>query len=151
MMNSRDPRFLSREQMRGAPIVRRLGLEPISMGYIVVEPGMKVGEVGNAEVVPRDDPRTAAAYALSAEYLGMDCVYLEAGSGAPSPVPPAMVRKVRSTISIPLIVGGGIRTPPAARAAARAGADIVVTGTVAEETRHPYRRLSAIVKAVKGA
>jgi phosphoglycerol geranylgeranyltransferase len=151
MMNSRDPRYLSREQMAGAPLVKALGLEPISMGYIIIEPGMKVGQVGHAEVVPRKDPTTAAAYALAAQYLGMDCVYLEAGSGAPRPVPAAMVRRVRKTISIPLIVGGGIRTPAAARNAARAGADIVVTGTVVEESRDAYPKLRAIVRAVKEA
>jgi phosphoglycerol geranylgeranyltransferase len=151
MMNSRDPRFLTREQMRGAPLVRLFGIEPISMGYIIVEPGMKVGKVGSAEVVLRGDAATAAAYALAAEFLGMDCVYLEAGSGAPLPVPPAMVRTVKGTISIPLLVGGGVRTPAQARAAARAGADIVVTGTVVERSSRPEPKLKAIVNAVKGA
>ena len=151
MMNSRDVRYLSREQMQGAPAVRKLGIEPISMGYVIIAPGMRVGEVGRAEVVPRSDARTAAAYALSAEYLGMDCVYLEAGSGAPRPVPPRMVSRVRATISIPLLVGGGIRTPAAAAAAARAGGDIIVTGTVAERPADPTRRLARIVAAVKEA
>jgi phosphoglycerol geranylgeranyltransferase len=151
MMNSRDIRFLSREQMMGAPLVRRMGIEPISMGYIIVEPGMKVGEVGSADPVARRDPATAAAYGLSAQYLGMDCVYLEAGSGAPEPVPPSMIRLVRRTISIPLLVGGGIRTPAAARAAARAGADIIVTGTAVERSTDPYRKLAALVAAVKDA
>ncbi len=151
MMNSRDPRFLTREQMRGAPLVRLFGIEPISMGYIIVEPGMKVGKVGSADVVKRADAATAAAYALAAEFLGMQCVYLEAGSGAPRPVPPAMVRTVKGTISIPLLVGGGIRTPEQAGAAAKAGADIIVTGTAVERSADPYRKLSALVKAVKGA
>ena len=150
MMNSRDPRFLTREQMRGAPLVRLFGIEPISMGYIIVEPGMKVGEVGSAEVVRRGDGATAAAYALAAEYLGMDCVYLEAGSGAPAPVPSAMVRTVRSALSVPLLVGGGIRTPAQAREAASAGADIIVTGTAVERSADPYRKLQALVRAVKG-
>jgi phosphoglycerol geranylgeranyltransferase len=150
MMNSRDIRFLSREQMRGAPAVRKLGIEPISMGYVIVAPGMRVGQVGRAEVVPRSDARTAAAYALAAQYLGMDCVYLEAGSGAPRPVPPAMVARVRKTVDIPLLVGGGIRTPAAAAAAARAGGSIIVTGTVVERSANPTARLAKIVDAVKG-
>jgi phosphoglycerol geranylgeranyltransferase len=150
MMNSRDPRFLTREQMRGAPLVRLIGIEPISMGYIIVEPGMKVGQVGSAELVPRDDAATAAAYALAAEFLGMACVYLEAGSGAPEPVPPAMVRTVRSAISVPLLVGGGIRKPAQARAAARAGADIIVTGTAVERSTNPDRKLRELVRATKG-
>ena len=151
MMNSKDVNFLSREQMRGAPLVRKLGLEAISMGYVIIEPGMRVGEVGRAEVVPRNDPKQAAHYALAAQMLGMDCVYLEAGSGAPQPVPAAMVRRVRDTIDIPLIVGGGIRGPRAAAQAARAGADIIVTGTIAEVTQDPYKHLAPIVEAVKGS
>jgi phosphoglycerol geranylgeranyltransferase len=151
MMNSRDVRYLSREQMRGAPAVRKLGIEPIAMGYVIVAPGMRVGKVGHAEVVPRNDARTAAAYALAAQFLGMDCVYLEAGSGAPRPVPPSMVTRVRKTVDIPLLVGGGIRTPAAAAAAARAGGDIIVTGTVAERLADPYGRLAKIVAAVKEA
>lgn len=150
MMNSRDIRFLSREQMRAAPIVQKMGLEPISMGYIIVEPGMKVGEVGSADPVARTDSGSAAAYALAAQYLGMDCVYLEAGSGAPQPVPPSMIRRVRSATSIPLIVGGGIRTAAAARGAANAGADVIVTGTAVERSADPYRKLASLVKAVKG-
>lgn len=151
MMNSRDPRFLTREQMRGAPLVRLFGIEPISMGYIIVEPGMKVGEVGSADLVGRGDAASAAAYGLAAEYLGMDCVYLEAGSGAPSPVPPSMVRTVKGTVTVPLLVGGGIRSPAQARAAARAGADIIVTGTAVERSADPHAKLAALVKAVKGA
>lgn len=150
MMNSKDPRFLMREQMRGAPLVRLLGIEPISMGYIIVEPGMKVGRVGRAEVVRRADAATAAAYALAAQYLGMACVYLEAGSGAPKPVPLAMVRTVRSAISVPLLVGGGIRTPEQAKGAAKAGADIIVTGTAVERSADPFGKLASLVKAVKG-
>jgi len=150
MMNSRDPRFLTREQMRGAPLVRLLGIEPISMGYIIVAPGMKVGRVGRADPVARTDSATAAAYALATQYLGMACVYLEAGSGAPQPVPASMVRTVKSAITIPLLVGGGIRSPDQARAAATAGADIIVTGTAVERSADPYRKLASLVKAVKG-
>jgi len=60
-------------------------------------------------------------------------VYLEAGSGAPSPVPGPMVRAVRSVLSVPLIVGGGIRQASEARSLLDAGAQVLVTGTVTEE------------------
>lgn len=88
-------------------------------------------------------------WALTAQYLGMRLVYLEAGSGAPEPPPPGMVRAVKDAIRIPLIVGGGIRTPAAAAAVAEAGADILVTGTVVEQTRDATA-LRDIVAAVKG-
>jgi len=147
MLNSTDVRMIVGEQKKAARIIREWGLEAIPMGYLIVEPGMRVGEVGKAQPIPREDVEEAVRYALTAQYLGMRLVYLEAGSGAPEPVPPKMVTAVRREISIPLVVGGGIRTPEAARDTARAGADIVVTGTVIEEDR---TRLEAIVDAVKG-
>ncbi len=133
LLNSRNLDLVIRAHVRAAPAVRALGLEPIALGYIVVAPGMRVGEVGLVDAVPREDPALAMGYALAAEFLGMRLVYLEAGSGAPSPVPAPMVRTVRSALSVPLIVGGGIRTADDARTLLDAGAQILVTGTVTEE------------------
>jgi phosphoglycerol geranylgeranyltransferase len=148
MLNSRNVRNVIGEQVMGAPMVRKLGLEPISMGYVIVEPGMRVGEVGQAELVPRSKPDVAVAYGLAAEYLGMDFLYLEAGSGAPEPVPETMIRAVKSNITIPLIVGGGIRTPEDAVMVKGAGANAVVTGTVVENEDFG-RRLVQIVRALR--
>jgi len=134
LMNSRNLQFVVGEQLAGAPIVKALGLEPIPMGYVVVEPGMKVGEVGQVDLISRGDYKKAVAYALTAQYLGMRLLYLEAGSGADTPVPGEMVSAVKKSITIPLVVGGGVRRPEQARALARAGADILVTGTLAEKS-----------------
>lgn len=150
MMNSSDLLWVNRAQVYAAPIVKRLGIETIPMGYIVVEPGMKVGQVGKADLIKRDDVDRAVAYALACEMFGMSLVYLEAGSGADRPVPPEMIRAVKSAVNIPLIVGGGIRTPEAAAAAREAGADVVVTGTLLEQCKDGSI-LSAVVAAAKGA
>lgn len=133
LLNSRNLDLVIRAQVKAAPEVRTMGLEPIPLGYVVIAPGMRVGEVGAVDTVPREALPLAQSYALAAEYLGMQFVYLEAGSGAPSPVPAPMVHAVRSVLSVPLIVGGGIRTGPEARALLDAGAQILVTGTVTEE------------------
>ena len=149
LLNSRDRRFLIEEQRRGALCIKKFGLEPIPMGYLIFEPGMKAGEVGRAELVARGDIRLAVEYALAAEYYGMAAVYLEAGSGAPEPVSASTIRGVKRQISIPLIVGGGIASPEAARTSVRAGADIVVTGTVAERPAGRQEVLGAIVEAIR--
>lgn len=149
LLNSTDIRMIVGEQKRAARVVKEWGLETISMAYILVEPGMRAGEIGKAKLIKRNDSDTAIQYALAAQFLGMDLVYLEAGSGAPRPVPPDMISAVKKEISIPLVVGGGLRTPRAAKAAAEAGADIVVTGTIVEESGDP-RLLREIVRAVKG-
>ena len=132
MLNSRNVRNVSGEHARGAPMIKKLGIEPISMGYVIVEPGMKVGEVGEAELVKRGDLNTLIGYAIATEFFGMDLLYLEAGSGAPEPVPVPMVKAARESVDIPLVVGGGIVTPKQAADLAAAGADIIVTGTLVE-------------------
>ncbi len=149
MMNSMKLEWVMGAQVYAAPIVKKMGIQTIPMGYVVVEPGMKVGEVGKANLVRRDDIAGAVAYALACEMYGMQMFYLEAGSGADRPVPPEMIRAVKDAISIPLIVGGGIRTPEAAEAARKAGADIIVTGTFIEQCRDDGR-LKAVVSAAKG-
>ena len=149
MMNSSKLDWVMGAQVYAAPYIRKLGIETIPMGYIVVEPGMKVGEVGKAMLVKRDDVKTAVSYALACEMFGMELAYLEAGSVAGQPVPPEMIRAVKEAISIPLIVGGGIRTPEAAAAAREAGADIIVTGTLIEQC-DDLDKLKAVVKAAKG-
>jgi phosphoglycerol geranylgeranyltransferase len=149
MMNSSSRRFLVGEQMKAAPYIRKLGIKTISMGYIVVSTSSKpttVEVVGEADRIGVNEVEKAVAYALTAQYYGMDCVYLEAGSGAEKPVPPAMISAVKEEIEIPLIVGGGIRDAEAAKAALAAGADVIVTGTIAEQNT---KRLEEIIKAVK--
>ena len=150
LLNSRDPRLIVGEQRRAAPLVHAWHLETIPMAYLIVEPGMRAGEIGHATPIPRGKPEVAVEYALAAQMFGMRLVYLEAGSGAPSPAPPDMIRAVRDAVSIPVVVGGGIRDAAAARAVAEAGADIVVTGTVVETARKGDA-LRRIIQAVKAA
>ncbi|MFA6804555.1 MAG: geranylgeranylglyceryl/heptaprenylglyceryl phosphate synthase [Candidatus Methanomethylophilaceae archaeon] len=149
MVNSADPFYVIKAQAGAAAYIKKLGIEPISMGYIIIAPGMKVGEVGKADLVQQDEYDKAIGYALACEMLGMDFVYLEAGSGADTPVPLAMITAVRQAISIPLIVGGGIRTPEAAKAARKAGANAVVTGTFVERCKDD-ELLKSVIKASKG-
>jgi len=148
VLNSRDPRFLVGEQAVGAPLIRAIGMEAIPMGYVLVEPGMKVGAVSQADLISRskEGAERAAGYALAAQYFGMKLVYLECGSGSPSPCPVDIVAAVREAIDIPLVVGGGIRSADEARAILEAGADVIVTGTIAEN-RH-FDRLGAVISAV---
>jgi phosphoglycerol geranylgeranyltransferase len=136
LLNSKTVKYVTREQKMGAKVIKSYGLEPIPMGYIVVEPGMKVGEVGEVELIKRDNVQDAVEYALSAQYFGMKLVYLEAGSGATMPVPPEMIMAVKNELNIPLIVGGGLRTEETVQTAVESGADIIVTGTLVEDFKN---------------
>ena len=149
LLNSRNLDFVIREHVKGAPFVKHSGIEPISMGYVIVEPGMTAGKVGEVDLIGKKDIETAIGYALSAQYLGMDMFYLEAGSGAPEPVSDEMITSVKKAIDIPLIVGGGIRSPRVASKKAKAGADVVVTGTKLEEDKHVRKTLADLIKAIE--
>jgi len=148
MINSQDRFFLVGAQVLGAPYVKRFGIEPIPMGYVIVGDGGTVGKVGKANSIPYSNPQLAADHALAAQYFGMRFVYLEAGSGAAQPVPTELIRQVRSTIDAVLIVGGGIRSKEQALAAVEAGADIIVTGNLTESSECSERILQ-IIQAIK--
>jgi phosphoglycerol geranylgeranyltransferase len=148
LLNSVDPYFLIGAQILGAPLVRKYGIEPISMGYIIVGEGGTAGIVGKAIPIPYNKPELAAAHALAGQYLGMRFIYLEGGSGAANPVPPEMIKNVKHFLDIPLIVGGGIRTKEQAFAAVSSGADIIVTGNVIENT-DAKQRVDEIIQGIK--
>lgn len=150
LMNSRSPRYLMGHQVAAARAIKKMKMETISMGYVVFEPGMTVGKIGEADLVPCTPPDRAISYALAAEMFGMKFVYFEAGSGAPEHISNDTIRAVKQEISIPLIVGGGIRSAKAASEVAESGADLVVTGTVAEKASSVYNELRPIVASIKG-
>ena len=149
LLNSRNLDYVIREHVKGAHFVKHSGLEPISMGYVIVEPGMTAGRIGEADLIKKDDIEIAAGYALATQYLGMKFFYLEAGSGAHSPVSNEMIKTVKQSIDIPLIVGGGIRNVETAREKARAGADIIITGTTLEKEKNLKQALIDIIKAIE--
>ena len=147
LLNSDNPYFISQAQALGAPSVLKFGLEPLPTAYIVIGEGTSAWFVGSARTIPFEKASIAAMYALSAQFLGMRFVYLEAGSGAATHVRAEMVRAVRKVFKGFLIVGGGIRTPSTAAELVKAGANALVVGTLAEKGN--LRILSDIVKAIQ--
>jgi phosphoglycerol geranylgeranyltransferase len=133
LLSGRNPEYLVGEQVKGAPLVEAYGLEAIPTGYLLIESGRTtaVEFVSNTRPIPRDQTAIARAHALAAKYFGMKLVYLEAGSGAPQPVPLEMVRTCADT-GVPLVVGGGLREPSTVAATVAAGANFVVVGTCFE-------------------
>ncbi|MEM4257795.1 MAG: geranylgeranylglyceryl/heptaprenylglyceryl phosphate synthase [Candidatus Thermoplasmatota archaeon] len=149
LLNSRNLNFVIREHVRGAPFVQQSGLEPLSMGYVIVEPGMTVGRVGEADLIGKDDVQQAVNYALAAQYLGMQFFYLEAGSGAPYPVSDALITGVKKNTKITLLVGGGIRDAATARQKAMAGANILITGTALEQEKNLKQTLTDLIASLE--
>ena len=149
LLNSRNLDYVIREHVKGAQFVKQVGLETISMGYLIIEPGMTAGKVGEVDLIKKDDIGTAVGYALASQYLGMKFFYLEAGSGAPEPVSDEMVSAVKQNIDIPLVVGGGIRNIKEARKKAKSGADVIVTGTTLETENNLSVSLRKLIEAIE--
>jgi len=136
LISGRNPHYLIGEQVLSAPTIHALGLETIPTGYMLVESGKmtSVEFISNTKPLPRNKPDIAVAHALAAQYMGMQILYLEGGSGADHSVPIEMIQAVSQKINIPLIIGGGIRTAEQAKACVEAGASFIVTGTIIEKS-----------------
>jgi len=149
MLNSRDAYWISGAQVLAAPMVKQYKIEPLPVGYVVVEPGGTVGWVGDAKRIPRNKPKLAAAFGMAAEYMGFRFFITDAGSNPETGhIPLEMVKTVRSSITIPYIAAGGIRTPDEAKAVIKSGADIIQVGT-AFEKENSVQKIKDMVKAVR--
>lgn len=150
LLNSSNIYWIIGAQVQGALMVRKFKLEAIPTAYIIIGFGGAAGYIGEARPIPYDKPELALAYSLAAQMLGMRFIYLEAGSGAPRPVPPELISIIRKEVQATLIVGGGIRSEEDAKRIARAGADIIVTGTLTEVQRDTSQLRVALMKILRG-
>ncbi|MBS9525365.1 geranylgeranylglyceryl/heptaprenylglyceryl phosphate synthase [Litoribacter ruber] len=135
LISGRNPEFLIGQQVTAAPLIAQSNLEVLPTAYMLVNDGeiTSVNYVSQTLPLPNHKPDLAVATALAGKYLGMQYVYLEAGSGANSPVNPEVIQSVKKATELPLIVGGGIRSVETAKAAWMAGADVVVLGNGVEK------------------
>ena len=135
LVSGRNPEYLIGQHVKSAPKIRRLGLEAIPTAYMLIDGGRatSVQYVSGTMPLPADKVDLSVATAMAAELLGFKMLYLEAGSGARIPVSSDIISAVRSSVSIPIIVGGGVRSAEAVGRAFAAGADIVVIGTALEQ------------------
>jgi len=149
VISGRNPNLLIGQHVMASPIVKMYNLEAIPTGYMLIESGKVTSAefMSNTRPIPRDKPDIAVAHALAAEYLGMKLIYLEAGSGAQFPVPDEMIQAVACMCSLPIIVGGGIRTPEVAAQKVKAGASFIVTGNVLEKGK-PEGIIQDFAKAI---
>ena len=140
ILSGRNPHYLIGEQAIAAPVVKDIGIETIPMGYLLIDGGTTstVEFMSSTKPIPMDRPDITVAHALAAQYLGKKIIYLEAGSGARYPISPQIIKKVSEQVEIPIIVGGGIKTPEDAAERVKAGASFIVTGTVTENSDNIY-------------
>lgn len=132
LMNSNSRKYLMDEQRLGAQYILKNNIEPIPTGYLIYSPGGKAGQVGEALLIQKEDLESTIQYASAANCFNFQILYLEAGSGAKTPISTEHISLAREHFQNTLFVGGGIRTTNQIKQASKSGADWVVTGTVIE-------------------
>lgn len=148
LISGRNPEFLIGNHVVAAQFLRRSSLEIIPTGYMLIENGnaSSAEYISNTKPLPRDKSEIAISTAIAGELLGLKLIYLEGGSGACGIVPPGLISAVKDNISIPLIVGGGIRTPEELLKVFDAGADIAVVGNAVEHNPELLIEFSKVLK-----
>lgn len=142
LISGRNPDYLIGKHVEAVSKLSKTQLEVLPTGYILIENGKQtaVERVSNTKPLDRSNIQHIIDTARAGEFLGMKLIYLEAGSGATYPVEPEIISAVKEELSIPLIVGGGIRTKAQLEAAYNAGADLVVIGTAFENNQHFFEQ-----------
>ncbi len=137
LLSGRNPEYLIEQQIKSVPAIKNSRLEVISTGYILVDGGKEtaVQRVSNTKPISQENSKLIVQTACAGMYAGKQVIYLEAGSGALQPVNPKIIQEVRENITIPIIVGGGIKTKEQLQKAYQNGADLVVIGNGFEENK----------------
>jgi phosphoglycerol geranylgeranyltransferase len=135
LISGRNPELLIGQHVVAAPIIKNTKLEVIPTGYILVNSGRmtSVAYISNTIPIPDDKYSLAACTAMAGEMLGLQSIYMDAGSGAEKEITARMIAAVRKAVTIPLIIGGGINTSQKAITALEAGADMIVIGNALEK------------------
>lgn len=135
LISGRNPELLIGQHVVAAPIIRNTKLEVIPTGYMLINSGKitSVAYISNTTPIPEDKYSLAASTAMAGEMLGLQSIYLDAGSGAEREISARMIASVRKAVGVPLIVGGGINTAQKALNALEAGADMIVIGNALEK------------------
>lgn len=146
LISGRNPDLLIGNQVITAPIIKAFNIPTISVGYILIDGGIvsSVQYMSGTMPIPSNKTEIAVCTAMAGEMLGLKSIYLEAGSGAISPISAEMIVDVKKNISVPLIVGGGIRDAEQARKTFIAGADIIVVGNILEKNVQVIDEISEV-------
>jgi len=148
LLSGRNAEFLIGQHVGSAVAIKKSEIEVIPTGYLLIEGGKStsVEYISNTRPIPSDKKEIALSTAVAGELLGMKLIYLEAGSGALEPVPADMIECVKDGLSLPLIVGGGIKSAQQLKEAFDAGADMVVVGNIFESIPSKISEFVALTK-----
>ena len=148
LISGRNPEMLIGKHVIAAPYLKETNLDIIPTGYMLIDSGKPTTALymSNSIPIPSDKADIAMCTAMAGEMLGLKIIYMDAGSGADRIIPEAMITKVRKSIALPLIIGGGIKTTEQAIVCYNAGADIIVVGNAIEENNTLIEQIALAIK-----
>ncbi|MCX6287062.1 MAG: geranylgeranylglyceryl/heptaprenylglyceryl phosphate synthase [Bacteroidetes bacterium] len=148
LISGRNPDMLIGKHVESAALLKTSKLEILPTGYMLIDSGRptSVSYISNTQPIPSDKPDIAVCTAIAGEMLGLKLIYMDAGSGAQNPVPAEMIKRVKMETTLPLIVGGGISDPVKAKAALKAGADVIVIGNAIEKNQGLIPEIANVVR-----
>ncbi len=147
LISGRNPELLIGKHVVAAPYLKESGLEILPTGYMLIDSGRPTtaSYMSNSLPIPANKDGIAVSTAMAGEMLGLKLIYMDGGSGAMNPISTSMIENVKSAISVPLIVGGGITTPQLASERFKAGADVIVVGNAIETENSLIERMAEVV------
>lgn len=150
LLSGRNPEYLIGKQIVAAPALAKSHLDVVPTAYLLIDGGKEtsVTYISNTKPIPADKPDIASATALAGKLMGMQCIYMDAGSGAINCISPKMIAKVKKNVQLPLIIGGGIRNTDAALNAYKAGADVIVIGNGAEDDNSLIQKITQVRNSI---
>ncbi len=150
LLSGRNPEYLIGKQVVAAPYLVQTNLDILPTAYLLIDGGREtsVSYMSNTKPIPADKYNIAVATALAGKMLGMQCIYMDAGSGAFAPIAPKMIEKVKQNTGLPLIIGGGIRSAETAIQLYKAGADVLVIGNGVEDNHQLIQSIANAKQAL---
>lgn len=150
LISGRNPEYLIGQHVVAAPYIREAGIEVLPTGYMLIGNRLNTtaNYMSNTFPIPANKSEIASCTAMAAEMLGMKLIYMDGGSGAGEVISEDMIKAVKSSVNLPLIVGGGISSPEQAGKLWSAGADMIVVGNAIEKNITLVTSISEALKKV---
>ena len=147
LISGRNAEMLIGKQVITAPILKQSSLEVLPTGYMLIDSGKPttVSYMSNTTPIPHHKDTIAACTAIAGEMLGLKIIFMDGGSGAKNPISKQMIKEVRKSIDLPIIIGGGIKSGEQAIEKCKAGADIIVVGNAIEKNQNLITEISTAI------
>jgi len=151
LISGRNPDLLIGQHVTLAPLLEKSEMEVLPTGYMLIDGGQttSVHYMSQTIPLPNHHPELSVATALAGKFLGLQYFYLDAGSGAPNPVSPEIIKAVKRKIKAPLMVGGGLNSLEKIKSAFQAGADLVVIGNGAGKSTRLLNEVSEFLDSIR--